>query len=152
MIRRAEIDDFKVIKHFEDELLKMHRLNRPDIFIDGDPLPYELYQRKINDDRFIYLVYEEDDKVIGYITASYFEYRNELLKPLKGFHINEIYVEEDMRHKGIGHKLIKTLEDMIKENGIDRLELSVWAFNAEAIKFYDHIGFSIKNYALEKKI
>lgn len=149
MIRKATLDDYDVIKHFEEELLKIHRERRPDIFDDGDPLHYDMYRSQLNDKRFIILVYEEDE-VVGYICASLFEYRNALLKPIRGYHISDLFVEEKRRRNGIGRELIKALKEKAKAEGIDRIELMVWTFNKEALAFYEKLGFSCKNYTLEQ--
>ena len=39
---------------------------------------------------------------------------------------------------------------MAKKEGLDAVELNVWAFNKSAIKFYSSLGMSVKNMKLEK--
>ena len=39
-----------------------------------------------------------------------------------------------------------------KEKNIDNIELMVWGFNENAIKFYKNLGMSIKNLRFELKI
>lgn len=39
-----------------------------------------------------------------------------------------------------------------KEKNIDNIELVVWGFNENAIKFYENLGMSIKNLKFEQKI
>ncbi len=44
------------------------------------------------------------------------------------------------------------MEKIAKENECSPIELNVWAFNDEAIKFYESIGMSVKTMILEKKL
>ena len=39
-----------------------------------------------------------------------------------------------------------------KEKNMDSIELMVWGFNKNAIKFYEKIGMNIKNLRFEQKI
>jgi ribosomal protein S18 acetylase RimI-like enzyme len=57
-------------------------------------------------------------------------------------------VQEAMRKKGIGEKLLITTLDHAKEMGIKRIDLEVRADNESAINLYKKIGF--KEYARKK--
>ena len=43
-----------------------------------------------------------------------------------------------------------TVLELSKKEGLDAVELNVWAFNKSAIKFYSSLGMSVKNMKLEK--
>jgi len=55
--------------------------------------------------------------------------------------INSFYVKEPHRNKGVASKLLEKIEQLSKENGIIRLNLSVMDKNTEAIKLYKKQGF-----------
>lgn len=55
-----------------------------------------------------------------------------------GFMIEDIYIEEDYRNKGIGSSIIN---DLIKRKKI--VYLWVYKLNTSAIKLYENLGFRI---------
>ena len=60
-------------------------------------------------------------------------------------------MDKNHRRKGIAKKLFSYLTLKAKENNIDSIELNVWSFNTEAIKFYESMGMNIKNIRMEIK-
>jgi Acetyltransferase (GNAT) family. len=48
--------------------------------------------------------------------------------------------------------LFKHIVDYAKKSGADVLELTVWEFNSDAIKFYESLGMTTKNRRMELKI
>lgn len=60
----------------------------------------------------------------------------------------------DVNHRknGIGKIFMQEMEKIAKENNCSSIELNVWTFNTEAIKFYEKFGMSIKTMILEKSI
>ena len=50
-------------------------------------------------------------------------------------------VKKKFRRRGIGNRLVSTIRDFAKQQGIDKLELSVWNQNEEAKSFYIGMGF-----------
>ena len=55
--------------------------------------------------------------------------------------INNIFVLEEYRNKGIGKALMKTAIDALKEVGITNIQLDTYNKNSNAIKFYEGLGF-----------
>lgn len=49
--------------------------------------------------------------------------------------------EESGRSKGIGHHALHYLEEQIKLDGLKRIELGVFEFNAPALKLYQKAGY-----------
>ena len=74
------------------------------------------------------------------------------MKNRKILHIENICVDENHKKKGIGKKLYKQIVQLSKEKNIDNIELMVWGFNENAIKFYKNLGMNIKNLKFEQKI
>lgn len=150
MIRKANISDFKKIHSFATSLLDQHKSVRPDIFCDGEALTLDEYKMMLEDGSMITLVYESNDEVMGFINARIFTYDNPLLRKIRSCHINDLYVEEKHRQKGIAKKLIEKLSDHLKELHVQKIELRVWSFNKSAIKFYSELGFDIEYLEMEK--
>ena len=74
------------------------------------------------------------------------------MKDREILYISDICVDKDERRKGIGKKLYSKVLQIGKEKNMDSIELMVWGFNKNAIKFYEKIGMNIKNLRFEQKI
>ncbi len=54
-----------------------------------------------------------------------------------------ILVDEEMRGRGIGSRLVEYLVDVAKENGSKSVRLSVYGDNIQAINIYHRCGFEV---------
>ena len=97
----------------------------------------------------------ENDKVIGLIMGtipSYDEYDYLDYKCPKRGKITELIVTSKIRNKGIGNALIKKLEDYFKANDCEYVLVDVFAYNENAINFYDKKGYHPRMYTNIKKL
>ena len=97
--------------------------------------------------------YVEDNKIIGVVLGKK-EVTNSIpiLKPRIIYFIDDIVVDKNFRHKGIGKKLYNYVLDKAKDNKVDSIKLTVWAFNRDAVNFYKSLGMNEKNIRFEQKI
>ena len=84
-------------------------------------------------------VAEENEQIVGFITA-------EVLKKKVWYNvqlgsINNIFVLEEYRGKGIGKALMKTMMNTLQDVGITNIQLEAYSKNSKAIKFYEKLGF-----------
>lgn len=129
----------------------MHCTNRPDIYLDGNPLPKEYFENILKNENNINLVYEENNIIKGLLLAEKKENNKiSIARERKIYFINDIVIDKKYRWQGIGKKLYNYLLELSKKEGFDAVELNVWAFNISAIKFYSSLGMSVKNMKLEK--
>lgn len=71
--------------------------------------------------------------------ALYFEsYSTHLSR--RGMYLEDLYVREHLRGRGIGRLLLSRLASIALERGYGRLEWSVLRWNESAIRMYDAIG------------
>lgn len=85
-----------------------------------------------------------EDKVIGLIMGiipGYEEYDYLDYKCPKRGEITELVVSQKIRSKGVGRELMKVMEDYFKENGCEYVLVDVFAYNENAIKFYEKSGY-----------
>jgi GNAT superfamily N-acetyltransferase len=61
-------------------------------------------------------------------------------------------IEESYRKKGIGKMLINNFIKWVKENKINRIKVSVYDKNTNAIEFYKKTGFTNYSLTLEGEI
>lgn len=79
-----------------------------------------------------YLLYMMNDKVVGYLNYSIIYDRIE---------INQIYVLDDMRKKGIASSMMHYLIDLSNKENIKNITLEVKCNNTKAINLYQKFGF-----------
>lgn len=153
MIRSANINDLTEITNIMFEGHELHLQNRPDIF-KGHSDEVNKYVKSFLDNNLAYkYIYEIDSKIVGLIfTTIKYNMSSELTKERKTAFIEYIVVSKNYQRKGIGTKLYKHLYNELKNKDIDSIELCVWGFNKEAVKFYESLGMNIKNMRFESTI
>ncbi|GEM_PF-6654956 len=99
----------------------------------------EKMKEALRDPNKIILIAEAEDKTVGFLYA--FRTSPEEL------YINDIYVLQKYRRKGIGSKLVKELEKKAKEIGIKRIRAHVYEGSKE---FFARLGYRLTgNKAIE---
>lgn len=71
--------------------------------------------------------------------------------PKRGI-ITELIVSSKARGNGIGKKLMSSIEQYFKENNCEYVLVDVFAYNTNAIKFYDKNGYHPRMYTNIKKL
>ena len=152
MIREMNLNDYEDVRILVRQIHELHLSNRPDIYNDGESFPKECFEKVLSDVNNLNYVYVENKKIVGVLNAT-LQHTNPLpiIKPRTYYFIENIVVDKNHRRKGIAKKLFNYLTLKAKENNIDSIELNVWSFNTEAIKFYESMGMNIKNIRMEIK-
>ena len=86
----------------------------------------------------ILLVAEENRKIVGLIWAHFMQYGF-----FKYGSIDELFVEEDSRGKGIGSKLIEEAVKKLQKMKAKIILVGTEKENKEAIKLYQKVGFEL---------
>ena len=96
-----------------------------------------------------------DDKAIGLIMGTIPEYDEydylDYKCPKRGI-ITELIVTSKIRSNGVGKELMKTMEDYFKSQGCEYVLVDVFAYNENAINFYDKMGYHSRMYTDIKKL
>jgi len=92
-----------------------------------------------------------EEKIIGFIKISFLG-KNPYIKTKRG-EIDELFVLEDYRKKGIGKALIKKGFFLFKSKEIKLISISVISNNIPTLKIYEKLGFkeSVKRMNLKLK-
>lgn len=151
LIRTAKKDDFEQINKFLHLLYSLHIENRPDIF-NNNGYPYSLkwYRKVIKDKNSITLVCENNGEICGFCFGKINTHATPTLKTIAD--IDDIFVDEKYRKKGIATLLYKEFEKIAKQNGAYQVRLWLWVFNKEAEAFYHKMGMSEQRVIMEKNI
>ena len=151
MIRLAKIQDLEQVNIIRKEVNDLHIKGRPDVFKPGFTAEIKEYVKcYINSDDKFLLVCEDNNLICSYAMVNF------VLKPetpyryeLKYLEIQEIGTLQSAQGKGYGIEIIKAVKDIAQKHDIHRIELNMWTFNEEALKFYEKTGFSTYRRYLE---
>jgi ribosomal protein S18 acetylase RimI-like enzyme len=94
----------------------------------------EVFKRKIKDDPGSIIVMEDDKSVIGCVFLIYDAWNSSI------FHL---CIHPDYRDRGLGKKLLKRAEDVLKSRGVRRCILFVEGKNRHTASFYKKMGWSL---------
>lgn len=148
-LRKANVNDFICVKKLMQSVQDLHHYNRSDIHKDSEIFGEEEFNQSIND----IMVAETNGTVVGVVKYLFKEKaENNYTNYRKVLFIDALSVDANYRKKGIGKILMLEMEKLAKENNCSSIELNVWAFNENAIKFYENFGMSVKTMILEKNI
>ena len=109
------------------------------------PTVEEFQQRMVHVmEKYPYLVAKVDDQIVGYAYASTFNVR----MAYDWCAETSIYVDENVKHKGVGRKLHEVLEAVLKEQGILNMEACIGYPEVEdeyldknSVNFHAHMGY-----------
>lgn len=97
----------------------------------------------------------EGNKVVGLIMGiivSYDKYDYLDYKCPKEGEITELIVSKNTRGKGVGQALMNKIEEYFKSIGCEYVKVDVFAYNDNAINFYDNQGYHSRMMLKKKKI
>ncbi|HDR4297835.1 TPA: GNAT family N-acetyltransferase [Bacillus anthracis] len=139
MIRLAKETDAEAIMDIRKEII-LSKTTTKFFIVSPKKLPNDTNAerekiRKSNEKGNLYIVYEIDNKVVGFLLFNRYE-----LDRLR--HAGTMGIKEAYCNQGIGTKLIEFLIRWAKEqNGLEKICLGVVSVNDRAIKVYKRMGF-----------
>ena len=155
IIRRANTKDLERVNDLLHQVLEVHALGRPDIFISGSKkyTDEELLSIFENDLTPVFVAEDSVDGVVGYAFCIIKEtLGSHILQNRRELYIDDLCVDEKCRGKHIGTVLFRFVEDFAKAEGFDAVTLNVWTLNESAIKFYEKCGFTPLKTVMEKPL
>jgi diamine N-acetyltransferase len=146
-IRTAEIKDYEGIEKIAFENVKKHFEVLPQLFkLSETTIDKKVYDQVVTDknSNYVILCACKDNEVVGFLLGEYQEVpESEDFIGMRYFYIRTLAVLEAMKRRGIGSLLFDYVKSYCKEKGISVIELDVYDFNQEAIKFYEKHGMSV---------
>ena len=145
-IRKAKYSDSQQIIELINELAKFEKLSPPDekarkrLISDafGKKPKFNILVSEVNRlGRFEKPAKSNKIKLIGY-AFYFFTYSSFLAR--KTLYLEDIFITENMRNKGIGKLFFNELVKIAKKNNCGRMELAVLDWNVNAINFYEKRG------------
>lgn len=132
-IRQATKDDADLILNFIKELAVYEKLSH-EVRADAEILRASLFGK----DPKAYCVIAEWDGVPAAFALYFYNYSTFLGKP--GIYLEDLYVKDTYRSRGIGKAVLKYLAAKAKAEDCGRLEWWVLDWNEPAIDFYKSLG------------
>lgn len=153
-IRNAGPDDFPAVHTLMQQIHTLHTDNRPDIYVNTDPLPMKAYQAMLSDETAVLLAAEkEGNGVIGICFAGIKPQQpNPKMQPRQVLFLDCLCVHQNYRGQGVGKALMTAVKTEAKQRGAETIELMVWSFNHNAIDFYRNLNFSERSAIWEQKL
>ena len=96
------------------------------------PLSKTNISESINNEKYMFLGYKIDGRLIGYISVFII---------LDEAYINNIAVLKEFRKQGIGNKLVNEILEVCKNKSCKFVTLEVRESNFPAISLYEKLGF-----------
>ena len=151
-VRRATEKDIPRIMELLSQVLEVHAKIRPDIFIPGTTKYSEAEMAEMlkNEQSPVYAAVTEGDRMMGY---AFCQIRKQpfssTMVPFTSFFIDDLCVDEAYRGAGVGRMLVEHVKKEAAERGCYEITLNVWEGNDSARRFYESMGFGIKETQME---
>ena len=142
-IREACIDDYDQINVlFTDELI-YHIAIKPQMFQMAEPvMTLQWFKDQLAYKQSVLYVAELDSALIGLIQLLLRQNPDDpIFVERRYVHIEELYVAEPYRGRGVGRSLMETAKAWATKQGATSMDLWVWSENKSAITFYQNLGY-----------
>ena len=155
MIREAHPQDLEGIYAIFSLADALHREAHPEIFqvtTQISSIKSYLLDAILADDGVIF-VGEVQGEVIGAIIAWVRQPADyPILKKRNFVSVDNLVVAVDYREMGVGKALMEKIHLWAQNRQIKEIQLTVWDFNAEAIAFYEKLGYHALHHRLRKEL
>lgn len=153
IIRRAEEKDIPKVMDLLSQVLEVHAVIRPDLFISGTRkyTAEELLGIFQDDSRPVFVAEDSDEEVRGYcfcVMESVTGSNN--LRDSKTLYIDDLCVDEHFRGQHVGKVLCDYVTAYARKQGCYDVTLNVWEGNEKALGFYQKMGFGVRKTYMEK--
>lgn len=138
-IRRLNTEDIQLYREIRLELLKEEPSKFGSSFDEESMFEEKMWFNRLAKNNVYNLAYFIDDEIAGIVVCVL----NVREKMKHGAMLNSMFVRSKYRNKGIGRKLIEEAINILEENNIKIINLSVAVHNINAISLYESLGFKI---------
>lgn len=138
-VRVVEKNDYEEVRKMSSYIQKSRASIRKDLFSNVGPITHSDFikycGRNATETCFVYTI---EDKIVGFIKVK--------LKTLGGYRlyndfayieIENVFVKEKYRRKGIGSELVRYVIDYAKKRHVKKIEFRAWNFEKDTFKFVE---------------
>lgn len=145
LLRPARLADHEELNRIARQVCALHASWGSGIAVEY-PYPMEYYQEVVLEGKLH--VAELDGRIVGYIFFYFWTAGGPAAATRKMVSIDDIGVDEALRGRGIGKRMMADLCELAREKGCSGLQLYVDAPNENAIAFYKSCGLQIRNHGM----
>jgi ribosomal protein S18 acetylase RimI-like enzyme len=144
IIREASIADHQAISLLHAQVEVLHAYGRPDAFQEPpQPRSTAFLQERLAEADAAMHVADIGGAVVGYAFVKLGRPPDDAIhRPRVFAYVEEVAVSSDHRRLGVGKALMQGVEGWARDRKVDQIELTVWEFNDEAMKFYESLGYA----------
>lgn len=134
----------EVLARLSESVHNLHRGWHPSIFREYNyEVTVNLFRELLSKDHVTSFIAYKGVEPVGYVILVVRYYDVPLYsQDHRSIYIDQMGVADGFQRQGIGRALMDKVQTFAQEQGIGRLELSVWVDNSEAIEFYRQMGFT----------
>jgi len=151
-IRRAQLRDCADLQRLLGQIANQHAQGRPDLFRQ-DAVKYDesaCLRILAGEKHPVFVAADAQERVWGYAFCEVLQYKNHgILRDCLTLYLDDLCVDESCRAQGIGQKLMAAVMAYAREIGAYNVDLNVWEFNENAIRFYEKNGFATQRRKME---
>lgn len=150
-IRLMTEKDYGQTDRLMQQVHELHLVNRPDLYAPLEhPYSKSEFVEMIENENIVAILAEDDYEVLGICIVT-MRTKTCMVEKCTAY-MEDLCVEKNHRGKGIGKALFYKAEEISRQKGAKRLDLMVWAFNEDAMRFYESLGMRPQRYIYEKKL
>ena len=143
-IRFATEADLPRVNELRRQVSDLHAAGKPEMFREGfgEDLRQHLYTMFAQEAHQV-LVAETEQGIVGFACLKFVDRPETPYRRAERYlDVDEFGVDESCRRQGVGRKLFGAIRELAQERGLKRIELNMWEFNEDALKFYEAVGFT----------
>lgn len=152
--RRASIEDLEAVCALGNVVNAAHHDAWPQLFAAPGASGRDAahWAASLQHEDFVCFVAEHDGGLAGFVTVKVADERSTLRPPMRYAEIGSVCVDEGLRGRGIGRRLMGLVEDWARMRGAADLRLVVWLFNEGARRLYEELGYVPRSLAMGKPL
>lgn len=151
----AREEDFDAVNRLARQVTAHHAQWDKSLQIVDHPYPMDFFLTCIQENSIhenVIYVARMNGAVVGFMRFYLWKTNSEVSETKLMLSIDDIGVEESLRHQGIGTRMMEELRSLAKQWGCSDICLYVDAPNESAIAFYQKYGFQMKNIGMRMKL
>lgn len=156
IIRNATIDDAQLLAKLNMSVHQPHVTAQPHRYkalTADNPELIADFEKRLSDETSYTFIAETEQEAVGYAHCFLRQTgENIYVYSLLDFHVDQLAVIESHQGQGIGKTLMEHVIQFAKDHHAGRVSLGVAAFNIDAIRFYERLGFSIGSHRMSLTI
>jgi len=143
-IRSATALDAALLSRLSMDVQRLHVEHRPGIFKLPEHENYAVpfFEEMLADPAIHIFLAEEAENALGYILCKIIERpETPFTFAARTLLIDQVSVRPEAHRLGVGTLLMRQVEVLAKELGVERIHLDSWDFNEDAHAFFERMGY-----------